>query len=523
MRKVPGMALLVVAGIALRAVSIYPLYKWDADFDDVLTGIRAIGILQGHFPVYLHDQRLGAFEAYLHAGPFALFGVSRLSQSIVLMLEGALLLAVFALLAHTLLGKRAAIVATALVALPSPAFLFWSFRPNVYATTLLLSCTALLFADRLARRGGTGTAALFGAIAGLGLWNSLQTIAFLVPAAAWVLLLRPGIVREWRLIAAGSAGFVAGAAPLLVYNAVTGFGTFSFTLLRPADGSSGLWSNVRFFFLTNLRFLFTGREPSAGVASLDAASRMLTPAVSSAWVALCAFGTYRVLSRGREALVSRSRALTPGGLLLLSAGLMAALLTVLSAVGAERGQPVRYTLLCYFAAAAAAGLAFEASRGAWRVLAAGALGAVLAFNAMGLRLPGSPYRESLRHSGQAEAKVLTFLEQNHVEVVWGHAFWTFPLNFLSHERIRAVPYQTAADHFYYGQRLPVRPRPWALYSVIPGEVEEWAERAKVSGTVLDFGYEHRLFLPSPNPPSSEPLSRTQTRLLASVPPPGGSR
>jgi len=81
-RKVPGMALLVVAGIALRVASIYPLYKWDADFDDVLTSISAIGILQGHFPVYLRDQRLGALEAYLHAGPFALFGVSRLSQSI---------------------------------------------------------------------------------------------------------------------------------------------------------------------------------------------------------------------------------------------------------------------------------------------------------------------------------------------------------------------------------------------------------------------------------------------------------
>ena len=58
MRKVSGMALLVVAGIALRTVSIYPLYKWDADFDDVLTGIRGRRILEGHIPVYLTDRRL---------------------------------------------------------------------------------------------------------------------------------------------------------------------------------------------------------------------------------------------------------------------------------------------------------------------------------------------------------------------------------------------------------------------------------------------------------------------------------
>lgn len=519
MRKVPGMALLVVAGVAIRALSIYPLYKWDADFDDVLTGIRAIGILQGHFPVYLTDRRLGALEGYLHAGSFAVFGVSRLSQSIVLMVAGSLLLVFFALLVRSLLGRTAATAALALLVLPPPAFLFWSFRPNAYALTLLLACATLYFADRLARGAGRWTALLLGLAGGLALWNSLQTIAVLVPAAAWVLLLRPSVLRERRFLLPGAAGFVTGILPLIVYNAVTRFGTFTFTLLRPASGTSGVLENLLFLSTRNLPALFTGREPSAGIPALDAAAAVLVPFVIGVWTVALLFAGMWVLVEAYGAWRARAADRIPGATLLFAVGLMALLLTVFSSVGAERGQPVRYTLLAYFGAAAAAGIAFERARGGWRFLAAGVLGVVLVFNLIGLRPPGSPYREQLRKTGLAERRVLSLLKENRVEVVWGHVFWIYPLNFLSRGTIRAVPYQVAADHYRYGQRLPKGARPWALYSTIPGELEAWSARANLRGTLHDLDDGQFVFLPVPNPPSLEPLPETQAKLFAAVPPP----
>lgn len=97
-------------------------------------------------------------------------------------------------LSRGLVGRKAAVVATLFVAIPSASFLFWTYQSNGYPLTVLFCATTLLFADRLARKEGSWlVAAAFGLSAGLGWWNSIQTAAALAPAAlvhlaalAWV-------------------------------------------------------------------------------------------------------------------------------------------------------------------------------------------------------------------------------------------------------------------------------------------------------------------------------------------------
>jgi hypothetical protein len=138
---------------------------------------------------------------------------------------------------------------------------------------------------------------------------------------------------------------------------------------------------------------------------------------------------------------------------------------------------------------------------------------VVAFNAAGLYLPSSDFRERRRTQFAGESASLRFLEQNGVRAAWGHFFFVYPLNFLSRETIRAVPYQRDTDHYSYGRRLPASPVPWALVSRIDGELEAWAARAGVPGRVTAFEAGYRVFLPEPNPYWQEPPARTQARLL----------
>lgn len=508
-------ALAFVAGMAMRLAFTFPLHAWGADMDALLSGMTAFQVLDGHWPAFLSGVRLGALESWLHAASFSLFGVSRAATAVVPLLASAGSLVVFFALCRSLLGRKPACLALAVLAIPSPAFLFWTYQPNSYQLMLLLVLLTLLFADRLARgSGGPATALAFGFSAGLGWWSSLQSVAGILPAVAWVVAFRRRLAAPRLVAALAAAGFLAGAGPWLVHNAAIRWESiFANTHVHAAANAKAVASNGAYFLRYSVPELLVAPDPEDGANPPNGVQRALRPWAIAAYAAA---GAWLAFLASRWVLARRSGAPEPlpGWTLLLAAAVVMAALNVFSEAGSARGLTVRYVLPCFFAAAASlAILGARSGEGSPRRIAVAAVAVVVAFNAAGLYLPSSGFRARRQAQFAGESASLRFLEKNGVRAAWGHFFFVYPLNFLSRETIRAVPYQRDTDHYGYGRRLPASPVPWALVSRIDGELEAWAGRAGVPGRVTAFEAGYRVFLPEPNPYWREPPARTQARLL----------
>ncbi len=512
-------ALVLLAGMAVRLAATFPLHMWGADGDSLLSGMTALRVLEGKFPVFYSGVRLGALESYVHAAAFAVAGVSRTATAVAPLLSNAALLVVFLLLARGLLGRKQAVVATLFVAVPSASFLFWTYQPNAYPLTVLFCASTLLFADRLARRdGGALTAAAFGLSAGLGWWNSIQTVAVLLPAALWIVWHRPRVLRETRLFGTIAAGFLIGAGPWIAYNVVHPLATFRGNFVtRPAADGPQLFSNIHYLARYSFPELLVSTDPENGLNPPNALQKVLqVPAAlihASAALASIALATVWLLGRRRKRLPP-----PPWLLLLLVAAVMAAL-NIASEAGQTRGLTVRYLLPAYFLFPVALALMLGRLAARWRP-AAGAAGAVvLVFNLAGIYWPGTAFRERLERDGRSEKDVLRFVEANGVKVVWGNYWYAYPLNFVSAERIIGLPYQTEFDYYGYEKRLPTAPTRWMLLSRAAGELETWISRTGDTGEIRDLGNSNWAFLPFPNPPRVETPAEAGRRLRSGIWPP----
>ncbi|MGZ5428928.1 MAG: glycosyltransferase, partial [Thermoanaerobaculia bacterium] len=210
----------LAGGVALRTAYTYPVHRYLADADSLLTGMRAFRIAEGHLPVFYSGVRIGALESYVHAAVFAAFGASRATLAVAPFFSGVLMLLSFFFLARRLVGRQAACFALLVFAFPSPSFLYWTYMPNGYPETILLGLAALwAAAESREHPDSAALPALFGLAAGLAFWNSLQALACVVPGALLILLSRRGRSGAARALGLAAAGFVLGAAPWIAYNA----------------------------------------------------------------------------------------------------------------------------------------------------------------------------------------------------------------------------------------------------------------------------------------------------------------
>ncbi|MHB8799702.1 MAG: glycosyltransferase [Thermoanaerobaculia bacterium] len=512
-------ALVLAAGLAVRLAATFPLHKWGADGDSLLSGMTALRILEGRSPVFYSGVRIGALESYIHAAVFSLVGVSRTATAVAPLLANGALLVVFLLLARGLVGRKPAVVATLFLAVPSASLLFWTYQPNGYPLTVLFCASTLLLADRLARRGGGAlTAVAFGLSAGLGWWNSIQTVAVLVPAALWIAWHRRRVLREVRVLVALAAGFVIGAGPWIAYNVVHPLATFRGNFAaRPAAGASLLASNAHYLARYSFPELLVSTDPENGLNPPNGVQRALRiPAAlihASAALATLVLALGWLLGRGGD------RRDPPPWLLLLLVAVVMAALNIVSEAGQTRGLTVRYLLPAYFLfpVALATTLARLAAR--WRPAAIVAGAIVLVFNLAGVYWPGTAFRERMERDRRSEEAVLRVAERAGVKVVWGEYWQAYPLNFLSAERIIGLPYQPEFDFHGYEGRLPSAPTRWMLVSRTPGELATWVSRAGETGELRDLGNRQWVFLPSPNPPREETPTEAGRRLRTEIWPP----
>lgn len=214
---------LVLVGVLLRTLLVV-LAEHRLDADESTVGLMALDILEGKaLPLFFYGTAYnggGAWEAYLGAAGFALFGPSPLVLKLVLLGLWALAALIFADLCRRTLPGSGAFLALLFFCIPAPFFLEWSVKARGgFAETVLFSALLLWLAEptRTLRGERELSARWFGVAAGLGLWASEMLLVMVVCAGAWLLA---GSRAGTRLRVAANllGGAALGLIPLLLIN-----------------------------------------------------------------------------------------------------------------------------------------------------------------------------------------------------------------------------------------------------------------------------------------------------------------
>ena len=508
---------LLLAGLALRLVLTFPAHKYIADADSLLTGMNAFQVLRGETPVFFSGVRIGSIGSHVAAALFLCMGPSRTSLALVPVLFGFALLVLSYGLYRELFPPGVALTALLFLALPSPAFISWTYMPNSYDVTLFL-CGAILWSAALLERRGPSRArvALFGLIAGLGWWQSFLTLGALGAALAWLLWRRRG--RRPRLWALGLICFTLGAFPWIAFNIVWPLRTFRNNYAaRPAHGIAAIASNVHYLLTYSLPEVVTPVREAWTTLLDDAAgglhNRLLWPVRLVFAAAALLFLAVPVL-RGRAGGEVRRRFGSSPWLLFALVIAAYAVLNVFSEAGQARGVSVRYVLPLYLLVPGMLALLLSLVAARSRALAVLLASVVVLFNATAYHFPGRASREAWREAAERDDRMIALLRRRGIDGIVGGYWMAYPVNFLSREKILAVP--CGFDYYNYrGHRPPGRLYHWALVSARPQELAAWAAKTGLSGSLVLAAPDRAVFLLANNPSAPAAQEQLLDRLQAS--------
>ncbi len=193
-------------------------------------------IAAARFTILLTSQTNAgaAWEAYLAAVAFAVFGVGVISLKSCIVVLSLLCLFLFYCMCQALYGERTALLATIVFAL-TPSLLKWHFQVRGYSWYFLSIplLTILFLSIQSTPNRRWPLFLLFGAVSGLSIWSLELGIAFNV--ALWVLILmRRNLSFNNALVAL--AGFIIGYAPAIAFNLTHHFANWN-TVLGKTRGS----------------------------------------------------------------------------------------------------------------------------------------------------------------------------------------------------------------------------------------------------------------------------------------------
>lgn len=497
----------LLGGIGLRTAYTYPVHRYLADADSLLSGMRAFYILHGHTPVFYSGVRIGALECYVHAIVFSVFGASRETITVAPFLSGVLALIVFFFLARRLVGRQAACFALVFFGFPSASYLLWTYMPNAYPETVLLGLATLWAAAECREHPESSVLpAVFGITAGLAFWNSIQTLACIVPGSLLLWQSRRGRGGALRAFGLAAGAFAVGAAPWIAYNILIPFGSFrSNFAARPVAGAASIASNVKRFALARLPDLIVTGDPQFGEplrGGWQAAAAAVVYLLAAAALLFALRPIPEALRRGRTA----ARGIAP----LWFTGILAAVFYVFSAAGSAPGPNARYVLFLFPLVACSMGLLFaRLSLRSFHVALAAALCAV-AFNVSTYYLlPTQPVREAMQRNAQSDARIVPFLEKHGVEIVIGDYWTVYPLNFLSAEHVIGVPTRRDHDHYNYEGRMVSGLQPWALMAWWPHELGRLVQRTGARGQSIEAAPGIYVFLPDDRISARDALDRVR--------------
>lgn len=258
MRACWPLALLLLVHFLTRWSLVVTPTMSQADYDESITGLMALHLLQGDWQIFFWGQPyMGTLESTLAGLVFWLAGPSTKALRLSLVLVSSLgLLAVYGL-GREVKDRRLGLLAATFWALP-PLFLTFD---GLYATgghleSVVAAAFFLYGACRLAfrppsRPGRLALAA--GVVAGLGWWSSLLVAPLILAAGLGLLLARPRLLKSavpWLML----AGFLLGSAPFWWWNLTHDFMTFR----AIEQGSRDVLGNLAFLARNVWLPTFTG-------------------------------------------------------------------------------------------------------------------------------------------------------------------------------------------------------------------------------------------------------------------------
>ncbi len=459
--------------LALFVASILKLWLIFQDLvpfnsDEAIVALMARHILGGDRPVFFYGQAyMGSLDAWFVAAGFALFGeqvwVIRLVQ---------LLLYLLVILTTAALGKkvfgssRIGDLAALLLAIPAVnVTLYTTVSLGGYGEALLIGNLVLLLSiqlvDRLQSDGSLNPwlGLVWGFLAGLGLWAFGLTLVYSIPAAIYLLW---GSWRYKKLAVKWSGwvlglgmlvfGGLIGAAPWLSFAWLNGFGQLIFELRGGAiAGVEQLpWllrmgQHITGFGLLGLTVIL-GMRPTWEVRWL---ALPLLPLVLFFWMGVVVF-TAR--------LVKQKTAQLPSQLLLLGMMVFLILVFIFSSFGADPSGRYFVPLAVPLALLAAGFIvSLQDKIGHWRW---GAAGLLLLFHLWGTYQLASLYPPGITTQFYAPTQIdhrfdqalIDFLLENGETRGYGNYWVSYPLAFLSQERLIFVPQLPYHLDFRYTER-----------------------------------------------------------------------
>jgi hypothetical protein len=274
-RHTPFITLFVI--VAAAWFTILLTSRTHVDSDEAIIGLMGKHIFEGrYFPFYTYDHPYnagGAWEAYLAAVAFAVFGVSVISLKSCIVLLSLLCLFLFYRMCLALYGERTALLATIVFAL-TPSLLKWHFQVKGYSWYLLsIPLLTILFVSiESASSPKRTTLFFFGLVCGLSIW--CLELAMPLAVALWLLLILRGRV-SLNNAAAGLLGIVVGYVPVIAFNFTHHFSNWRYLIIeRPRAGFSSLFQLSTYeriflhempkFFGPDTVFLYYRDTPASG-------------------------------------------------------------------------------------------------------------------------------------------------------------------------------------------------------------------------------------------------------------------
>lgn len=258
--RILSLAPFLAAVLAPRLYVLAKFFPTLIESDEAVVGLMARHILEGELPVFFWGQNhMGALEAYLTAGMFALFGSSALVLKLTVFSLFLIFLFVHLQLAEEVSQSRwSAWMATICVGI-SPAFLtVWSLKSRGgYMSLLLFGTISLLIAVRLLKKESNRKLKLLllGASTGIAFWSHFAAVTYAIPI---------GLILVWRFRAEllryawlGGIGFFIGSLPVWAYNFLHPFVSAS----RPIGRRAAIIEDFENIFETGLPILLGGRAP----------------------------------------------------------------------------------------------------------------------------------------------------------------------------------------------------------------------------------------------------------------------
>jgi 4-amino-4-deoxy-L-arabinose transferase-like glycosyltransferase len=204
--------------------------------DEATWGLMARHAVHGELSAFFWGQSYGGTQEVLPvAALFGIFGTHLIFMRVVPIAFSVAAALVLRRVARRLYGELAGTVAALLVWI-WPIFAVWKMEiwSGFYGAALLYVALILLLTLALDEEPTNARIALMGLVLGLSLWESVQTLAIILPALAWLTIRLPRIwLRAWIAV----PGLVLGGLPWLLSNLRHDWWSLSF------QGSGGTYES----------------------------------------------------------------------------------------------------------------------------------------------------------------------------------------------------------------------------------------------------------------------------------------